>query len=138
MSPVDKIKDFYANLSEDRLKNISDLYVDNAFFKDPFNELDSLSDIKKIFEEMFDELDNPRFVFIDEIESQDQAFLTWDFVFSRSSREFKIHGSTHIKFNEENMVTYHRDYWDAGEELLLKIPIVKSLYSIIRNKLSVK
>ncbi|GIT03869.1 MAG: hypothetical protein CM1200mP28_11280 [Deltaproteobacteria bacterium] len=28
------------------------------------------------------------------------------------------------------------DYWDVGEELLLKIPLIKSLYGFFQNKLA--
>ena len=138
MSRVEKIRNFYENLKIEDVVNLSEIYVDNALFKDPFNELNSLADIRKVFDEMFHKLENPKFIFIDQIESSDQIFLTWNFVFSYSNKNFKIHGSTHLKVNTTGKITYHRDYWDVGEELLLKIPVVKSLYSLLRKKMSVQ
>ena len=64
------------------------------------------------------------------------AFLTWDFFLRIKGREYKIHGSTHLKFNKKNRIVYHRDYWDVGEEILLKIPFIKFVYSYIQKKMA--
>ncbi len=56
--------------------------------------------------------------------------------FSYKEKLLKIHGSSHLKLNYEEKIVYHRDYWDVGEELLLKIPLIKSLYGFFQNKLS--
>ena len=137
MSSLKKIRQFYEKLKIEDVEDLADIYEEDAFFKDPFNELKGLTNIRKIFDEMFHELKNPRFVFIDEINSSDQAFLSWDFLFEKAGRKYKIHGSTHLKLSANGKINYHRDYWDVGEELLLKIPILKNLYSVLRNKLSV-
>ena len=41
-----------------------------------------------------------------------------------------------VCFNKENKIVYHREYWDVGEEILLKIPFMKFMYSYIQKKLS--
>ena len=51
-------------------------------------------------------------------------------------REYKIHGSSHLKFNNENRIIYHRDYWDVGEEILLNVPFIRVMYSYFRKKLA--
>ena len=136
MNKTQKLQDWYTNLSEVSLLEIESLYDSNCFFKDPFNELKGISKITKIFTHMFKELEDPRFIFVDVISNEDQSFFTWDFVFKKNGSNFKIHGSSHIKW-ESDKVIFHRDYWDVGEEILLKIPVVKRIYSILVNKLSV-
>ncbi|WP_372654358.1 nuclear transport factor 2 family protein [Halobacteriovorax sp.] len=137
MSNTTKIVNFYEKLKPADVSRLGEIYEEDAFFKDPFNELKSLSNIEKIFEEMFNELENPYFVFIDKISHNHQVFLTWDFVFTKNRRNFKIHGSSHLKLSESGKIMYHRDYWDVGEELLLKLPVIKSIYGALRNKLAV-
>lgn len=127
---------WYESLTKESLADISKFYDRNVYFKDPFNEFRSLDKLGLIFSDMFLNLDNPHFVFIDTISDSDQIFITWDFIFKLKGKEFKIHGSSHLKVNQSHLVFYHRDYWDVGEELLLKLPLIKSLYSILRNKLS--
>jgi steroid delta-isomerase len=127
---------WYENLTVEDVEKMKLYYSENAFFKDPFNELDGINNIKLIFLEMFKKLNGPRFKFIDSLVSGEQAFVTWDFYFYIDKKKYVIHGSSHLKFNKDSLIDYHRDYWDVGEELLLKIPLIKTFYHIFRKKLS--
>ena len=58
------------------------------------------------------------------------AFLTWDFLFRMkrfSTEEQCIRGATHIRFANDGRVEFHRDYWDAAEELYEKLPVLGAL-----------
>jgi hypothetical protein len=134
---LDKILDFYNNLKKEDLDSLEILYERDAYFKDPFNETRSLNVVKEVFTEMFDRLETPRFVIVDKVVERKQIFLTWDFLFSLNNKKYKIHGSSFLKLNEKGKIFYHRDYWDVGEEILLKIPVVNSLYSILVKKIKV-
>ena len=136
MKRLIEIKEWFLNLNESTLDNIVSYYDENVFFKDPFNEFNGREKLKKLFIHMFITLKNPHFVFIENIENSEGIFLTWDFIFSYKEKLFKIHGSSHLKLNDEKKIMYHRDYWDVGEELLLKIPIIKSLYGFFQSRLT--
>ena len=131
-----EFKEWFLNLNESTLDNIVSYYDENVFFKDPFNEFNGREKLKKLFFHMLISLKNPHFVFIDNIEKNKEIFLSWDFIFSYKEKLFKIHGSSHLKLNDKEKIVYHRDYWDVGEELLLKIPLIKSLYGLFQNKLA--
>ena len=136
MNSLREFKDWFINLNESTLDNIASYYDDNVFFKDPFNEFNGREKLKKLFIHMLITLKNPQFVFIDNIKNNEEIFLTWDFIFSYKEKLFKIHGSSHLKLNDEEKIVYHRDYWDVGEEILLKIPLIKSLYGFFQSKLT--
>ena len=136
MNRLAEFKEWFINLNESTLDNIVSYYDDNVFFKDPFNEFNGREKLKKLFIHMFITLKNPHFVFIDNIENSEGIFLTWDLIFNYKEKLFKIHGSSHLKLNDEEKIVYHRDYWDVGEELLLKIPLIKNLYGIFQKKLA--
>ena len=136
MKSLREFKERFLNLNESTLDEIISYYDENVFFKDPFNEFNGREKLKKLFIHMFFTLKNPHFVFIDTIENSEGIFLTWDFIFSYKEKLFKIHGSSHLKLNDEKKIVYHRDYWDVGEELLLKIPLIKILYGFFQNKLA--
>jgi steroid delta-isomerase len=127
---------WFENLEIKNLDKIDLFYDQNVFFKDPFNEKNGIESVRRIFLHMFKTLENPRFIFIDIIENNQSSFLTWDFIFKIKGKDYKIHGSSHLKFNEEQKIIYHRDYWDVGEEVLLKIPLLKSVYGILQKKLA--
>lgn len=135
MKKLEELYDWYENLSKESLFHISSFYTKDAYFKDPFNEVKSVSKIENIYRDMFAKLGNPKFVFIDKINQGNQAFVTWNFTFNIGNKNYIIHGSSHLKFNEESLIFYHRDYWDVGEELLTKLPLIKGLYGVLRRKL---
>lgn len=136
MNSIQSLMDWYENLSLDKLESIENYYAINVFFKDPFNEIKGLDQLKKIFIHMFKTLEKPRFIFIDTIENDNGAFLTWDFTFLIKGKEFKIHGSSHLKYDLNRKIIYHRDYWDVGEEIFLKMPLFKSFYKMFQSKLA--
>jgi hypothetical protein len=51
-----------------------------------------------------------------------------------TSQVLTIHGSSHLRFNVAHQVMYHRDYWDAAEELYEKIPVLGSLMRFIKRQ----
>ena len=136
MNSLTEFKEWVINLNESTLDDIVSYYDENVFFKDPFNEFNGREKLKKLFFHIFITFKNPHFVFIDTIENSEGIFLTWDFIFSYKEKLFEIHGSSHLKLNDEEKIVYHRDYWDVGEEILLKIPLIKSLYGFFQNKLA--
>lgn len=136
MNNLTDLKAWYENLQKTSLDQIGSFYNEDVFFKDPFNEIKGRDKLRQIFVHMFENLENPHFVFIDTVENDEEAFLTWDFFLKFNHMEYKIHGSSHLKYDKEKIIFYHRDYWDVGEEVLLNVPVVRSFYGFFRKKLS--
>ena len=136
MNTIKKLTIWYENLKKESLNELDIFYDENVFFKDPFNEVEGIDNLRNVFVHMFKTLDNPHFVIIDTIENSEGAFLTWDFIFVLKGKESKIHGSSHLKFNEDKRIGYQRDYWDVGQEVLSKIRYIKFLYGLFIKKLA--
>ncbi len=122
------------------LSNIAELlgiYAKDAFFKDPFNEVRGHAAIEKIFSHMFDQVNHPRFVILNHIHQEQSLCLTWEFRFSFKNEKSQqvIRGCSWLTLNEEGLITEHRDYWDAAEELYEKLPILGSFMRWIKRKL---
>jgi steroid delta-isomerase len=106
------------------------VYAAQARFTDPFNDVTGHAAIAAVFAHMFEQVDQPRFVVTGTVLQGQQAFLTWDFLFTmkRFSRTPQcIKGASHIVFGTDGAATLHRDYWDAAEELYEKLPVLGSL-----------
>lgn len=133
-----RLIDFYENVAPDTVANLGDVYERDAFFKDPFNEVHSAREIQHIFEKMFEQVNAPRFVVHTAFESNEQAFLGWEFLFEM--QRFKkgevqtCRGSTHVRLNDQGKVIYHRDYWDTAEELYEKIPVLGGLMRWLKKQ----
>ena len=134
---LQRVVDFFESISPETAHLLSDIYTDDVWFKDPFNEVHGIAPVRHIFTHMFDQLDAPRFVVTHSMLQEDQAFLTWDFLFRMkrfSSDEQCIRGATHIRFSGDGRVNYHRDYWDAAEELYEKLPVVGALMRWLKTR----
>jgi len=85
-----------------------------------------LEDIRAIFARMFEQLEGPRFRVLGRIFEADQGFLIWDMEFRLWGQQQLrcIHGVSHLRFDANGKVTYHRDYWDTAEELYERLPVL--------------
>jgi hypothetical protein len=66
----------------------------------------------------------------------DDAFLTWDFRFRMkrfSGAEQCIRGATHLSFDADSLIVYHRDYWDAAEDLYEKLPAIGAFMRVLKR-----
>ena len=126
---LQRVVDFYEQLRESDLRRLSEVYTDDARFKDPFNDVRGLQPIRAIFEHMFRTLRDPRFTIDRAIALGDEGFLTWEFRFEprRGGAEIRIRGATHLRFATDGRIAEHRDYWDAAEELYEKLPLLGTL-----------
>lgn len=121
---------FFETISPATVAQLSTIYTDDVFFKDPFNEVRGIAAASRIFEHMFEQVDAPRFVVTTSVLQGDDAFLTWDFLFrmKRFARDEQcIRGATHLRFAADGRVCMHRDYWDAAEELYEKLPLLGAM-----------
>ena len=138
MTHLNKLTIWYATLSLDTLPDIRRLYTSNASFKDPFNDVIGVESIEKIFVHMFNTTEHPRFIIGETMQQEQRAFLTWEFIFTLNRKEYTVRGATHLHFDDAGLVTMHRDYWDAAEELWQKLPIIGTAVRWLRGKFSVK
>jgi hypothetical protein len=119
---------FYQTLTPESVSDFGTFYSENAYFKDPFNEVRHLADIQAIFSRMFRQIEEPRFEILERVGDQVGLFLVWDLHFRLRSwkpdQERRIHGVSHLRFDAGGKVCYHRDYWDTGEELYEKLPLL--------------
>ena len=135
---VQRLVQFFEQLQPQDLPRLPGLYAADARFKDTFNEVQGLADIGHIFAHMFEALDSPHFIVTERIVQGQQCFLVWDFRFRFRRFDTQswqtVRGGTHLVFNDEGLVTLHRDYWDAAEELYEKLPLVGGLMRWLKRR----
>jgi hypothetical protein len=134
---IERIVAQFEGLTPSNVSGLADLYTADARFKDPFNEVQGAAAVQRIFEHMFVNLDEPRFVVRERIVQGNQCFLTWDFLFRMKrfrNDEQCIRGGSHLVLTAEGRIQSHRDYWDAAEELYEKLPVVGSLMRWLKKR----
>ena len=129
---------FFETLSPQSITQLHTIYAAQARFKDPFNEVHGLPEIERIFRHMYVALNQPHFVITGQLVDGQQAFLTWEFRFHFKRFDTTtlqtVRGGSHVVFNEQGLVTLHRDYWDAAEELYEKLPLVGGVMRWLKKR----
>jgi len=134
---VARVVALYETLVPADLPGLRGVYADDARFKDPFNQVQGVAAIARIFGHMFGTLDGPRFRVIDIVADGDALFLSWDFNFrtrGTGAATMCIHGASHLRFDSQGRVAMHRDYWDAAEELYEKLPLLGVLMRWLKRR----
>ncbi len=135
---VARIVQLFEHLQPEHVVNLGAYYAPNVQFKDPFNEVEGIGAVQAIFKHMFNALHDPRFVVKDVIYQDNQCFLSWDFSFrfKRFSHENQtVRGATHLRLDPATtLITLHRDYWDAAEELYEKLPMLGGLMRWLKGR----
>jgi steroid delta-isomerase len=130
---------YWETLTPASVEAIGEVYSEDAYFRDPFNEVRGLPALRRVFGHMFETLESPTFAIRDTLLQGDGAVLIWDFDFRvRSWRprvQRRIHGLSHVRFAPDGRVAYHRDYWDAAGELYAHLPLLGRLIKMIGVRL---
>lgn len=137
---LDELVGFYHGLTPQTVSRFGEFYSADAWFKDPFNEVRGLEAIERIFHHMFTQVAEPRFVVTERIVDAGGAMLVWEFCFRVSlwgrGETQVMRGVSHLRFAPDGKVCYHRDYWDTGEELYMKLPVLGGLWRGLRRMLA--
>jgi hypothetical protein len=137
---LDALIEFFHGLTPESVARFPEFYSADACFKDPFNEVRGVAAVQSVFAHMFEQVGEPRFVVSEKVVDDGGAMLIWTFSF-RAARwggggTQVIRGVSHLRFDAAGKVNYHRDYWDAAEELYLKLPVVGILMRGLRRALA--
>ena len=134
---IARIVTLFEQLTPADIDRLGEFYTADARFKDPFNEVQGVPAIQQVFRHMYASLHEPRFVVRDVIVQGDQCFLSWDFVFrfKRFSNDVQtVRGGSQLQLDPIGLITLHRDYWDAAEELYEKLPLIGGLMRWLKKR----
>lgn len=137
---LDRLIAFYHDLTPESIARFPEFYGADAYFKDPFNEVRGVEAIQRIFRHMFQQVETPRFVVTERVADANGVMLVWEFCYrvrlwGRGETQV-MRGVSHLRFAADGKVNYHRDYWDAAEELYMKLPAIGSLMRGLRKMLA--
>ncbi|MGB7501096.1 MAG: nuclear transport factor 2 family protein [Azonexus sp.] len=137
---LDQLIEFYQDLAPEDLARFPEFYSADAYFKDPFNEVRGVAAIQRIFTHMFEQVREPRFIVSEKVVDDSGVMLVWEFHYRvklwGKGEAMAMRGVSHLKFDAGGRVSYHRDYWDAAEELYMKLPAIGMLMRGLRRVLA--
>ena len=134
---IARIRQWFETLTPHTLMSIAMVYAPEARFQDPFNQVQGVRAIQSVYQHMFEQLSQPRFVITKTLTQDQTCVMIWTFLFSLRVQEYSIEGCTHFELNAQGLIVLHQDYWDAAQQVYEKIPLLGTALRILRRKLSV-
>ena len=130
-----RIANFFESLAPLDLARLETVYVAEALFTDPFHEVQGLDRVRRIYEDMFQTLDEPRFRVTTTLAQGAQCCLVWDFRFrlKRGGGAVLLRGASHLLLAADGRIQAHRDYWDAAQ-LYEQLPLLGAPMRWLRRR----
>ena len=130
---------YFETLRSDNVERLHDLAAPNIRFVDPFNDVRGVDQVVCILRRMFEDATEVSLRMLDRACQGDRCFLRWEF-FCRprrlaKGRAWRIEGVSMVRFDAEERVVEHIDYWDAAEQFYGRLPVIGTLLRGIGRRL---
>ena len=139
-SAIERFQSFYKDLiqSTDNLNpNLQAVYSDDINFIDPIHHLNGIDALAAYLQSNCANLVSCGFEVQQVNECEQQAYIHWLMRYQHpklnSGRINSIEGVSHIKFTDK--VHYHRDYFDVGNMMYEKLPLIGTVIRYLKNRM---
>ena len=127
---------YLENLTPKTLNQISKYVTNDVHFKDPFNDVNGIEEMKGVFLHMFYNVENIVFK-VRKFNSVDGVgFMEWTFSGRLQKKQWVFMGASVVSFNDNNLVLEHIDYWDAAQGLYENLPVIGWFLRRLRRRLA--
>lgn len=128
MNKKEKIVNYFNKINSDTLQELGGFYAKDAKFIDPIASHNGLEEITQYFKKMYKDVLEIKFNFSEILEDNEKVVVYWQMQLrARSLNKGQlvlVDGTSLIKFNEEGLVCFHRDYFDMGQMIYRYIPVI--------------
>lgn len=132
-------KKFFQMLNKDTMDLVDDFYAEDIHFIDPVVELNNRDDLKHYYDSSYAKTESVSFEIPTIINDGDEQTVIWIMTMTakklNKGKPIIVHGSSHIRYNDQGRAVYHRDYFDMGEMIYSRVPLVRSMVNFVRNKM---
>lgn len=132
---LQEFRDIFNRLDKDHLDLLDKIYEPTLQFRDPFVRTEGLENYRQYLARLYRGVASVRFEFGEEAVQGRRAFLSWAMVWKHprigGGRVQRLAGVSHLEFGKK--IHYHRDYFDAGEFLYEKLPIIGSIVRLVKS-----
>lgn len=133
---IEQLKAQYQVLSKDNLSSLMALYTPDVDFQDPLHHLSGQDQLRHYFEKLLNNTLSCQFEFHQCIIQNQQATLNWTMSFSHRllnrQRPIHVEGCSWLRFNQ--LIYFHRDYFDVSTLLHDQLPLLGSLSKWLKNR----
>lgn len=139
VSYTQKIDKVFNGLNKDTMHLVDEFYQVDAHFEDPMGRHIGIEEIRKYYINLYKNVESIRFDFSNFICLHKDCSATWAMHVKAAGLNggevVSVSGNSVFKFDESGKVIYQRDYFDMGEFIYERIPILKNIILFIKSKL---
>lgn len=112
------------------------LYSPDIYFNDGFVELKGSDAVARYLGRSAEQTAEIK-VEVEELTKLEAGvYVRWVMTFTtKGGTTVVAPGISHLRFNSDGRITYHRDYWDAGSALAEFVPVAGALLRAVKSKL---
>jgi len=124
---MERYKAYLESLTPETLQDLSSYVTDEVYFKDPFNDVRGADHMQRVFQHMFENLKDIRFIVHQTIEQDNICMMEWRFESRLRDKKWGFDGASKIAFSDDGRVQLHIDYWDAAGSFYARLPLIGTL-----------
>lgn len=129
---------FFENLTREDLNRFDAVFAADARFRDPFNDVCGVAEVRRVFEKMFEDAEDHSFKVLDHAVAGNRAYLNWEFSITLrgKAKVVSIEGMSTIDFGDDGKVTAHIDHYDAAGQIYETIPLIGAVLRMLRRRIA--
>ena len=136
---AERIYEVFNALGPDNIELLDAFYDADVRFVDPVGEREGLDDLKEYYADLYANVESIGFEFTSHVVEGDLHVVEWtmDIELRKLNRgkPYTVEGCSFIEFGENDRVVYHRDYFDLGELVYERAPIVRFFVTQVKMRL---
>lgn len=136
---MDKFLDLYQKLNANNLESLREVYRADIHFIDPAHQIQGLEELTTYFHQLYRGVKYIEFHFSTPLIAGNSGTVRWEMIFSHKKlaqgKRLSVEGISHVEFDREGKVYFHRDYFDLGAMLYENIPLLGRLVVFLKERL---
>jgi hypothetical protein len=138
---VNRSTEFFKKLDGDHLQLVDEFYDQDVEFQDPVHKVHGAAGMKKYYGQLYQNVKSVHFEFSQTVAEGQSVVLVWKMFLQtdklNGGKEFSVDGTSVITFGGPlRKAIKHRDYFDLGEFIYERIPVLRSVIEMIKGKLA--
>ncbi|WP_136255901.1 nuclear transport factor 2 family protein [Onishia niordana] len=137
---------FFNKLDKTCTDKLYNVYTDDIVFQDPLHRIEGIEALEGYFAALYTHVEECRFTFHHRQRLGDTAFVTWTMTLRHprlaGGSSYAVHGCSQLTFattaandpGGQEKVKCHRDYFDAGELLYERLPVLGGVIRHLKRR----
>jgi ketosteroid isomerase-like protein len=139
MTAQEKILHAFNALNKDNLQVVDEFYHPDVTFIDPVDTHQGIEATRSYYRGLYQNVKSIKFDFSQMIEQGDTVVGVWKMTLVtdglNGGKPMELQGNSVITFHPDGRVIYHRDYFDMGEFIYERLPVIGFLVRKVKERL---